>query len=125
MPIQALRLCKVRIRTQQCNAWLAPVGLDCSDRKSSHHSPLGGVIMKTRRRLALALGLAAVVAVGNYVATGKMPAGAEGPQIKEQGQQAKERREQFIAAFNKGDAKAVAAFWTEDATYVGQDGRAY
>jgi uncharacterized protein (TIGR02246 family) len=31
----------------------------------------------------------------------------------------------FIAAFNRGDAKAVAAFWTPDATYVDQAGREY
>jgi uncharacterized protein (TIGR02246 family) len=75
--------------------------------------------------LALALGLAAVVAVGAYVSTGKMPAVAQGPQTKEVGQQAKERRAAFIAAFDKGDARAVAAFWTEDATYVDQDGQEY
>lgn len=28
------------------------------------------------------------------------------------------RAQEFIAAFEKGDAKAVAAFWTEDADYV-------
>jgi uncharacterized protein (TIGR02246 family) len=75
--------------------------------------------------LTLALGLAAIVAVGAYVATGKMPAVAVGPQIKEKGQPAKERRAQFITAFNKGDAKAVAAFWAEDATYVDQVGHEY
>jgi uncharacterized protein (TIGR02246 family) len=35
------------------------------------------------------------------------------------------RGEEFIAAFNKGDARAVAAFWTEDATYVDQVGHEY
>ena len=33
------------------------------------------------------------------------------------------RAQEFIAAFNKGDAKAVAAFWMPDATYVDQTGR--
>lgn len=33
------------------------------------------------------------------------------------------RAQEFIAAFNRGDAKAVAAFWTPDATYVDQTGR--
>jgi uncharacterized protein (TIGR02246 family) len=81
--------------------------------------------MKTRRRLALALGLAAIVAVAGYVGTGKMPAVAQGPEIKAKAQPAKERRAEFIAAFNKGDAKAVAAFWTEDAKYIDQVGREY
>ena len=81
--------------------------------------------MKTRRRLALALGVAAIVALGGYVATGTMPAVTEAPQDKETGQPARERRAEFIAAFNKGDAKAVAAFWTPDATYVDQVGREY
>jgi uncharacterized protein (TIGR02246 family) len=36
-----------------------------------------------------------------------------------------QRAQDFIAAFNKGDAKAVAAFWTEGATYVDQAGREY
>jgi uncharacterized protein (TIGR02246 family) len=35
------------------------------------------------------------------------------------------RRAEFVAAFNRGDAKAVAAFWTADATYVDQAGREY
>ena len=88
--------------------------------------------MKTRDRLGLALGLAAIVAAGGFFATGKRPAGAEEQQPKEKEQQpkdseqpAKDRRAEFIAAFNKGDAKAVAAFWTEDATYVDQLGREY
>ena len=32
------------------------------------------------------------------------------------------RAQDFIAAFNKGDAKAVAAFWMPDAEYTDQDG---
>ena len=35
----------------------------------------------------------------------------------------KKRAEAFIAAFDKGDAKAVAAFWTEDGDYVDETGR--
>jgi uncharacterized protein (TIGR02246 family) len=33
------------------------------------------------------------------------------------------RAQEFIAAFNKGDAKAVAAFWMPDAEYTDQEGR--
>ena len=32
--------------------------------------------------------------------------------------------EVFVEAFHKGDAKAVAAFWTPDGDYVDLDGRA-
>jgi uncharacterized protein (TIGR02246 family) len=79
--------------------------------------------MKTRRGLALALGLAAILAVGGFVTTGRMPAGGEEAKAQEKEQAAKGRRAEFITAFNKGDAKAVAAFWTPDATYVDQVGR--
>jgi uncharacterized protein (TIGR02246 family) len=33
--------------------------------------------------------------------------------------------EQFVAAFNKGDAKAIAALWTEDGEYVDDSGRRF
>jgi uncharacterized protein (TIGR02246 family) len=36
----------------------------------------------------------------------------------------KKRAEDFIAAFNGGDAKALAGFWTEDGDYVDQAGHA-
>jgi uncharacterized protein (TIGR02246 family) len=75
--------------------------------------------------LALVLGLAAIMAVGAHVATDEKPAAGEGVQVNDKESPAKERREQFIAAFNKGDARAVAAFWTEDATYVDQVGQEY
>ncbi len=81
--------------------------------------------MKTRAGSALALGLAAVVAAGGYVATGRVPAVADGPRVPEKEQAAKERRAEFVKAYNEGDAKAVAGFWTEDATYVDPDGREY
>jgi len=78
--------------------------------------------MNPTKRWALALGLAAVVAVFGYMSTGKTPAEPEEAKIKEKDHPAKERREEFIAAYNKGDAKAVASFWTEDATYIDQVG---
>jgi uncharacterized protein (TIGR02246 family) len=81
--------------------------------------------MKTRRGLSLALGLAAILALGSFIAAGKSPADAEGRKAEEKEQPAKGRRAEFIAAFNKGDAKAVAAFWTPDAKYVDQVGREY
>ena len=82
--------------------------------------------MKTRRGLVLALGLAAILVVGNFVATGRAPAQREGEKAAGEKAPGKgERAQAFIAAFNKGDAKAVAAFWTPDATYVDQVGHEY
>jgi uncharacterized protein (TIGR02246 family) len=81
--------------------------------------------MKTRRRLALAMGLAAILAVGVFVAAGRPPADAEGPKAEEKEPSAKGRRAAFIAAFDKGDAKTIASFWTPDATYIDQVGREY
>jgi uncharacterized protein (TIGR02246 family) len=79
--------------------------------------------MKTWSRLTLALGLAAVLAAGGFLAAGRSPAGADEPKAAEDKSPAKGRRAEFIEAFNKGDAKAVAGFWTEDATYVDEVGQ--
>jgi len=87
--------------------------------------------------LGLILGLVAIVAIGSYVTTTTTRSVvAEEPSARQKEESskddkdstkdskgsAKERRAEFVAAFNKGDAKAVAAFWTEDATYVDQVG---
>lgn len=77
--------------------------------------------MKMGRRLALAVGLAAILAAGGLVALRTIPAGAEEPKAEEKAVD-KDRRAAFLAAYHKGDAKAIAAFWTADATYVDQDG---
>ena len=82
--------------------------------------------MSNRRFLSLAVALVAVLAVGQFVAAGKGPAGAE--EAKAEGKEPTgkgKRAQEFIAAFNKGDAKAVAAFWTPDGSYVDQSGREY
>jgi uncharacterized protein (TIGR02246 family) len=71
------------------------------------------------------MGLAAALAAGGLVAAGKPPDDAGGRKPEEKEQPAKGRREAFIAAFNRGDARAVAAFWAPDATYVDQVGREY
>ena len=65
--------------------------------------------MKTRPRFVLALGLAAVLAAGVLVAVGRPPADAQEQKAEAKEQPARGRREAFIAAFNKGNAKAVAA----------------
>jgi uncharacterized protein (TIGR02246 family) len=81
--------------------------------------------MKTRDRFVLALGLAAILAVGGLIAAGRLLAGAEERKADEKDQAAQGRRAEFIAAFNRGDARAVGSFWTPDATYVDQVGREY
>jgi uncharacterized protein (TIGR02246 family) len=82
--------------------------------------------MTTRRLWGLALGLVAALAVGQFVAAGKVSGQAAEPQA--QGKEALgkgKRAQEFIAAFEKGDAKAVAAFWTENGDYVDETGREY
>jgi len=82
--------------------------------------------MTTGRLWGLALGLAAILAIGHFMTGGKTPGEAAEPQAEGKAPPGKGKRAQeFIAAFEKGDAKAVAAFWTENADYVDQTGREY
>jgi uncharacterized protein (TIGR02246 family) len=95
--------------------------------------------MKTGKRWALALGLAAIAAAVCFVAAARAPADPEDrqaakqePPAKAEGRKAEKdeppatgRRAAFIAAYNKGDAKALAAFWTPNATLVDETGREY
>jgi uncharacterized protein (TIGR02246 family) len=67
------------------------------------------------------LGLAATLAFGLALAVGRMPADQDLAKTAEKGQRAQE----FIAAFNSGDAKAVAGFWTPDGDYVDQVGHQF
>lgn len=80
--------------------------------------------MHTRRVLGLAIALVAVLAFGQMIAVGKIPAQKEEPKGKEKAGEG-ERARAFLAAFNKGDAKALAAFWTPEGDYVDQIGRHY
>jgi uncharacterized protein (TIGR02246 family) len=76
--------------------------------------------------LALALALAAILGAGHFVTAGKRPTEAAGVKGEDKTAPGKGKRAQeFIAAFEKGDARAVAAFWTENADYVDQGGREY
>ena len=83
--------------------------------------------MKTRTLVGPALCLAAALAVGQFAAVGNPPApqaaratvAAQPAAVKGQ------RAEQFVAAFNKGDAKAVAAFWTPGGEYIDEVGKQY
>src|ERR1700730_8492448 len=75
--------------------------------------------MTKRRWFGPVLGVALVLAVGLIATVGKLPAQPDkGGAALGKGQRAKE----FVAAFNRGDAKAVAGFWAPDADYVDQAG---
>jgi uncharacterized protein (TIGR02246 family) len=79
--------------------------------------------MKTQRWLLAALVMAAVLAY--FVSLGKTPAGTQEPKTQDKDESVSSRRAAFIEAYNRGDAKAVAGFWTPDADYVDEDGHAY
>ncbi len=82
--------------------------------------------MRTRRWFGLAFGLVAALALGLFLANGKNLAQSAEEKAKDQPAPGKgQRAQEFIAAFNKGDAKAVASFWTPDGDYVDQVGRPY
>lgn len=74
--------------------------------------------MRKRSLLGLALGLAVAVAVA---VVGKLPTRAD--EAKETGKG--KRAQAFIEAFDKGEAKTCASFWTEAGDYVDQTGRQY
>jgi uncharacterized protein (TIGR02246 family) len=65
------------------------------------------------------LGLVVALGFGLIVGIGKAPAQPEQPKLKGQ------RTQEFVAAFNKGDAKAVAGFWAPEGIYVDQRGHEY
>src|SRR5262245_21151623 len=105
-----------------------------STTRQSLHSfkPPGGLAMRTRARLFLALGLIAAVPITVIFASGQ-PVSQSKPQgSATAGEDDKERAadreairrtgEAFAAAFEKGDPKAVAALWTDNAEYVAEDG---
>ncbi|MBA4188851.1 MAG: hypothetical protein C0467_12710 [Planctomycetaceae bacterium] len=85
--------------------------------------------MKIRSLFGLVMCLVAALAISQFSANGKpstTPAAPEETKAKgEEGTGKGKRAQAFIAAFEKGDAKAVAAFWTKDGDYVDQAGREY
>jgi uncharacterized protein (TIGR02246 family) len=67
-------------------------------------------------------GITTLAALLLVVSAGTVP--AEGPKDKAAEEAAIfKNAEAFVAAFHKGDAKAVAAFWTKDGDYTDQTGR--
>jgi uncharacterized protein (TIGR02246 family) len=70
--------------------------------------------------------MGAVLAIGLISAYGRMAARADEPKSDEKTAPGKGKRAQeFIAAFNRRDAKAVASFWTPEGDYVDQIGRRF
>src|SRR5262245_33394429 len=88
--------------------------------------------MRTRARLFLALGLIAAVPITVIFASGQLVSQSKPQGSATAGEDDKERAadreairrtgEAFAAAFEKGDPKAVAALWTDNAEYVAEDG---
>jgi uncharacterized protein (TIGR02246 family) len=76
--------------------------------------------MKRRNGITAAglLGLAACLTMGAWYRTSAQPKTGEGPAAAAIRKSAGE----FVKAFNAGDAKAVARFWTEEGEYIGPDG---
>src|SRR5262249_52813993 len=78
----------------------------------------GPPAMRNRRLLlSLAVAVPLLLAGGSSVA----PKNDKGK--AKDGDAIFERARAFVAAFDKGDAKAVAAFWTKDGDYTDQTGK--
>jgi uncharacterized protein (TIGR02246 family) len=78
--------------------------------------------MRKRKVFGLAFGLAVTLAFGLLLAVGAKP--TQGDEDKDKGDAAPgkgQRAQEFIAAYNAGDAKAVAGFWTQDGEYIDQE----
>ena len=77
------------------------------------------------------MGLALMLAVSVLAATSHQPAlGGAGALAKQKGKPEEEaalqkNAEAFVEAFHKGDAKALAAFWTAEGDYTDQRGRQF
>jgi uncharacterized protein (TIGR02246 family) len=79
--------------------------------------------MRKWRSVILAFGLVVVLPFSPIPGIGLAPARSEEPKGEEKVELSKGKRAQaFLAAFNRGDARAVAAFWTPDGDYVDQVG---
>jgi uncharacterized protein (TIGR02246 family) len=84
--------------------------------------------MTKRRLCGLAFGLATSLVFCLLLQAPSTPAQQGGAKTKVKGKEltgSGKRAQAFIAAFNKGDAKAVAGFYTPTGAYIDQVGREY
>jgi uncharacterized protein (TIGR02246 family) len=77
--------------------------------------------MRKLKPFALTCCLLVALTWGLILGMGRMNAGPQEPQANAEPEGGK-RAQEFIAAFNRGDAKALASFWMPDGNYVDQDG---
>lgn len=82
--------------------------------------------MTKRQLYSLTFCLAAAAACGVFFQAQRTPAQQEEPTTKGKEAPGKgQRAKEFISAFDKGDAKTVAGFWTPTGEYIDQAGRKY
>jgi uncharacterized protein (TIGR02246 family) len=82
--------------------------------------------MRRWKLFGLVCGVSTAVALGLVLGVGTMPAQTTAVVARADEAPGKGKRAQeFIAAFNRGDAKAVAGFWTPTGEYTDQTGRKY
>jgi uncharacterized protein (TIGR02246 family) len=88
--------------------------------------------MSKGKRLCLTTGLFTAVVFGLVYGAGSMPAQPSNPKVKEEpgkavvvGPAKGKRAQEFVAAYNKADAKAVAGFFTPTGEYTDPTGRKY
>lgn len=72
---------------------------------------------------AIALGSAVFLSVASTAPQAAVPATASAPATTKTHDELIARANEFVAAFAKEDAKALAAFWTPDGDYVDLNGR--
>lgn len=82
--------------------------------------------MKKQRWVGLAFGLATALLSGLLLGPARVPAQEENAKTEgKEGSGTGPRAQAFITAFNTGNAKALAAFWTPEGVYIDQSGREY
>jgi uncharacterized protein (TIGR02246 family) len=83
--------------------------------------------MKRRHRIVWGAGMALAMCLGLCGPGGeRLPAqGGAAKADPEHAPALGKRGQEFIAAFNKGDAKVITEFWAPDAEYVDQSGRSF
>ena len=78
--------------------------------------------MKSKWSFVAVAGLLAAATAGFLVAQDRTPGGGTAPARPADEQAIRAAAQAFVRAFEKGDANAVAAAWTEEGEYVDEDG---